>query len=147
MAIGAGTPHHIPVIITAAQVGFRPGKDYIEPAFLQEAVMRFGVLVLITALGASAGNAAAYGGTFSGGPGTGGYAAMTTASPEPGFYYGARPDARTSAKLSFVSQMMDLQHKGLKLQAKDGGSLSPEHRALLQSQLDKLRGRYASSTR
>ena len=109
--------------------------------------MRFGVLVLIAALSASAGNAASYGGTFSGGPGTGGYNAAATASPEPDFHYGAGLDSRTSAKLGFVSQMMDLQHKGLKLQAKDGGSLTSGHRALLQSKLDALQASYASRDR
>jgi hypothetical protein len=102
------------------------------------------MVVLITALSANAGNAASYGGSFSGGPGTAGYSAAATASPEPDFHYGAWLDSRTSAKLGFVSQMMDLQHKGLKLQAKDGGSLTPEHRALLQSKLDALQASYAS---
>lgn len=52
------------------------------------------------------------------------------------------PDPHVSTEMLFVSEMRALHMKGLKVQAEDGGTLSPEHRRALQKKLDNLQARY-----
>jgi hypothetical protein len=90
---------------------------------------------MLTMAGASAACAAP------GGPG--GFAAAFGGSSDPSVQ-GApgSSDFRTTAQLHFVSQMQALHTEGLKLQARDGGALSPAHRLALQEKLDVLQARY-----
>jgi hypothetical protein len=51
-------------------------------------------------------------------------------------------DFRTTVSLHFMSQMQALHDEGVTLQARDGGTLTPEHRQTLQKKLDALQTHY-----
>lgn len=60
--------------------------------------------------------------------------------------FGAQ-SAEQIAFRQFRGRMKDLRDEGLKLQAADGGVLTPEHRSMIQRKLDTIQAAYAPYTR
>ena len=102
--------------------------------------MRTFTLVLLAALGASTA-ALAQSQTYS---------SMESPVPQ-GASNGARQDSGASWIPSeqwwYDWSIANLRDKMLKIQAKDGGQLTPEHAAALQRELDRLNRKYRIATR
>ena len=70
-----------------------------------------------------------------------------SASPaESAAYFGTHASLQQPARPSNLSlwriRMASLQREGRELQQRDGGTLTPEHRAMLQARLDDINAQY-----